>query len=221
MSWKSVGGWLVLIALLLVAVSNRSARRQQSRAVSLLSAEPFAGTGGADDAAANKLLQAVRQQVASVQQLTRSTQAVDAELETALRDAAATPSAVARQCAVGCTEHGNCNELTGECTCGLTRTGPACETPTMPACSLGGAPSRAASLEGWARGGASQRFAFGGDPTALSAGGSLDDVVNLSFLAAEDFWAGMRNVMPKGDERRTNVRYRWVGMVTCACVEQV
>jgi len=54
MSWKSLAGWLVLVALLLVAISNRSARRQQSRAVSLLSPEPFAGTGGADDPAANK-----------------------------------------------------------------------------------------------------------------------------------------------------------------------
>ena len=102
-----------------------------------------------------------------------------------------------RACPEGCTEHGNCNELTGECTCGLTRRGPACQEPTMPACMLGG------------RG--------AGAPSASPGG--VDEVINLSFLVAESFWGGLRDVRTD-DPRRKKVAHRWVGMVTCDCVEQ-
>ena len=40
-------------------------------------------------------------------------------------------------CPVGCTAHGNCNELSGECACPLTHGGAACDEPRMPACELG------------------------------------------------------------------------------------
>ena len=41
------------------------------------------------------------------------------------------------RCPRGCTRHGNCNGLTGECACPLTHRGPACDEPTMPACATG------------------------------------------------------------------------------------
>eukprot|EP00967_Tisochrysis_lutea_P084428 scaffold117993_cov34-Tisochrysis_lutea.AAC.3 len=120
------------------------------------------------------------------------------------------------RCADGCTSYGNCNELTGECTCGLSRSGANCAMPTMPACSLQAGPG--APREGWTRGRSGARRAFG-DGT-LEDGGSLDDVINLSYLASENFWGGLRDVTEK-DPRRKSIRHRWVGMVTCDCVEQV
>ena len=47
-----------------------------------------------------------------------------------------------------------------------------------------------------------------------------EEVVNLSGMASEGFWYGMRDVRAKGDARRTAPPHRWVGMVTCRCVRQ-
>lgn len=252
-------GWLVALALVLLGVAHQRARRQVRSTV--LRAEATAGATAAADADAEvaELVRAVRQQVASVQKLSEQGRAADAEIEAALHDAqrlAGGDSAPAggRGCPPGCTEHGNCNGLTGECTCGLTRKGAACQTPTMPACSLeaaAGAPPGA--LAGWVRGGAGSHRAFGGNGGEAGwredgksgggksgggkqgggkgggrsgrggggEGGGLDDVVNLSYLTAETFWAGLRDMRLKDDPRRTSPGYRWVGMVTCACVEQV
>ena len=52
------------------------------------------------------------------------------------RARAPSPSTPPR-CPRGCTRHGNCNGLTGECACPLTHRGPACDEPTMPACATG------------------------------------------------------------------------------------
>ena len=68
------------------------------------------------------------------------------------------------RCQAGCTERGNCNELTGECACPLTHSGAACDQPLMPAC----------------------RMHTGGD------GGGNGSEINLSFLAADHFWSHER-----------------------------
>ena len=39
----------------------------------------------------------------------------------------------AKTCPRGCTLHGNCDEITGECACPFTHGGPACDEPRMPA----------------------------------------------------------------------------------------
>ena len=39
-------------------------------------------------------------------------------------------------CAAGCTRHGNCDAVTGECACPFTHGGKACDEPRMPACAL-------------------------------------------------------------------------------------
>lgn len=96
--------------------------------------------------ALEETLGAVRGQVGSLRTLVARTQAASLALKERLRSepsAAATeedrvvvePSA-ARSCPDGCERHGNCNALTGECSCSLTHRGAACEAPTMPACEL-------------------------------------------------------------------------------------
>lgn len=236
-------------ALALLGVAHQTARRQARWTV--LHAEAAADAPAAEAEVA-ELIRAVRQARARVQTLTEQGRAADAEIEAALRDADRPPAdgpapAGNRGCPAGCTEHGNCNELTGQCTCGLTRTGVACQEPTMPACSLeaadGGPPG---ALAGWVRGGAAARRAFGSNGKGggkhgggkggrkqgggkgggegqggVGSVGGLDDVINLSYLAAESFWGGLRDMRVKDEPRRQNPRYRWVGMVTCVCVEQV
>ena len=103
-------------------------------------------------------------------------------------------STQARACAMGCERHGNCDPLTGKCSCPPTYEGVACEVPTMPDCS-----------------------------TADVRGAEADDdaFVNLSGLASEAFWWMMRDVRPDpADVRRVSPPYRWVGLVTCRCVRQ-
>ena len=52
-------------------------------------------------------------------------------------DAEAAQAVVKRMaCPPTCENHGNCNELTGECNCPLTHRGAACDKPTMPACEI-------------------------------------------------------------------------------------
>ncbi|KAL3917849.1 MAG: hypothetical protein SGPRY_006244, partial [Prymnesium sp.] len=95
------------------------------------------------------------------------------------------------QCLPGCEEWGNCNRLTGECSCPFTREGSACQKPTMPDCATGG------------------------------GRGDVDGFVNLAGLVGERFWWNMRDLRLDGtDKRRLDPPHRWVGLVTCRCVEQ-
>ena len=102
---------------------------------------------------------------------------------------------VGRRCISGCSRIGNCNELMGECACGLAFSGPSCSTPTMPACTVG--------------------------PTGDTAGpgAAADEVINLSWLASEEFWWQLRDITAQ-DARRKAPLYRWAGPVPCACVLQ-
>ena len=96
-------------------------------------------------AALEETLGAVRGQVGSLRTLVARTKAASLALKERLRTQ---PSAeegggsggvepgAARSCPEGCERHGNCNALTGECSCSLTHRGTACEVPTMPACEL-------------------------------------------------------------------------------------
>ncbi|KAL1526918.1 hypothetical protein AB1Y20_015609 [Prymnesium parvum] len=106
------------------------------------------------------------------------------------RPSASPPTA----CPKGCEVYGNCNELSGECACPFTREGAACDQPTMPDCATGGGPAD---------------------------GSEVDAFVNLAGLAGEQFWWNLRDIRNDGkDWRRRSPPYRWVGMVTCRCVEQ-
>ena len=104
----------------------------------------------------------------------------------------------AKACPAGCTKHGNCDAVTGTCSCPPTHEGAACNVPTMPDC----ATTSGASASG--------------------ADSADDGFVNLSGMASEQFWWMMRDVKPKPEEepRRRNPPYRWVGLVTCSCVRQ-
>lgn len=101
-----------------------------------------------------------------------------------------------RRCPAGCTRHGNCDEVAGKCSCPPTYEGAACDVPTMPSCAIGTAPDR--------------------------DGDADDGFINLSNMASEQFWWMMRDVRPdpKQDERRRAPPYRWMGLVTCACVRE-
>ena len=55
-------------------------------------------------------------------------------------------ASTARSCPTGCSRHGNCNALTGECVCAPTHAGAACERPLLPACALGGADDETLNL---------------------------------------------------------------------------
>jgi len=216
---------LAALLLLFLGVAISAASRIAALRLAASNVDPAASDGGGGysvvpEIVLKGLAGAVRTQAGAVDALLRESREVGTEVEMALRDqararesaaaAAAPPTSSAappaaglplplptRACPEGCTEHGNCNELTGECTCGLTRRGPACQEPTMPACMLGG------------RG--------AGAPSASPGG--VDEVINLSFLVAESFWGGLRDVRTD-DPRRKKVAHRWVGMVTCDCVEQ-
>ena len=61
-------------------------------------------------------------------------------------NAPAATAATARSCPTGCSRHGNCNALTGECVCAPTHAGAACERPLLPACALGGADDETLNL---------------------------------------------------------------------------
>ena len=41
-----------------------------------------------------------------------------------------------QKCPAGCTRRGNCDQLTGQCSCPFTHGGSACDRPLMPACEL-------------------------------------------------------------------------------------
>ena len=88
----------------------------------------------------------VRSQVGSLKKLVARTQAASLALKERIRAESSAAAAGAgggviepsppRHCPEGCEKHGNCNALTGECSCSLTHRGAACELPTMPACEL-------------------------------------------------------------------------------------
>ena len=97
----------------------------------------------------------------------------------------------ARTCSPGCTQHGNCNQLTGECMCGLTHTGPSCSAPTMPACALPpgelGEPDTPHRLVAHAR--CDDLL-----PSTDAEGADAGDVINLSGMASEAFWSSLRDI---------------------------
>ena len=112
-------------------------------------------------------------------------------------DAAVEPHGAGTQttsCPSGCTRHGNCDALTGKCSCPPTFRGAACDVPTMPSCAT--------------------------VPTGEA--GDEDGYVNLSGMASEQFWWMLRDIRPnpKDDERRRSPPFRWVGVVTCDCVRE-
>ena len=61
--------------------------------------------------------------------------------------------AVATACPVGCTTHGVCDPIVGQCMCPLTRTGASCSELALPACAVHGQPLRPTFLlhRGWER----------------------------------------------------------------------
>ena len=142
---------------------------------------------------------------------------VAAAAHTAVAKPAAAPVPT-KPCPAGCTDHGNCDAVTGVCSCPPTFEGPACEVPTMPACATGDGSSKQQQQ---------QQHAVGSTTTS-SAAAAADDAddedgfVNLSGMAAEQFWWMLRDVKPNPDEdpRRSSPPFRWVGMVTCSCVRQ-
>ncbi|KAL1496640.1 hypothetical protein AB1Y20_014243 [Prymnesium parvum] len=81
-------------------------------------------------------------------------------------DAFPAPTPLASTCPAQCTLHGNCNELTGECTCPMTRRGASCEHATMPSCVAGG------------------------------GGEEKEEEINFSLLASDGFWARARAGLP-------------------------
>eukprot|EP00965_Chrysotila_dentata_P020482 678736-Pleurochrysis_carterae.AAC.3 len=54
--------------------------------------------------------------------------------------------AMPRDCQHGCSLHGTCNLLSGECSCPISRIGPACEQLAMPDCVIDGEPLRMYSI---------------------------------------------------------------------------
>lgn len=118
-----------------------------------------------------------------------------------------------KPCPAGCTRHGNCDAVTGVCSCPPTYEGAACDVPTMPDCST----SRRAS--GPAE---QQQQQQQEQQEQQQKQGDEDGFVNLSGLASEQFWWMLRDVKPdpKEDVRRRAPPFRWVGMVPCGCVRQ-
>ena len=102
-------------------------------------------------------------------------------------------------CVAGCSRHGNCNLLTGECVCGLTHRGESCNEPTMPSCSLGS--TNASEAEGG------------------SGHGRSSETINLSGLVSERFWDQMRD-LTTNHPYRTSPPIRWLGAVPCGCVRE-
>ena len=60
---------------------------------------------------------------------------------------------MAAACPVGCTTHGVCDPVVGQCMCPLTRTGASCSELALPACAVRGQPLRPTFLlhRGWER----------------------------------------------------------------------
>ena len=111
------------------------------------------------------------------------------------KDAAALPASypvvetnISSLCPIGCERFGNCNELTGECVCPLSRKGAACEEPTMPMCRTSGTHS--------------------GDARAT------EEEINLSVLVSDSFWQRLKHKPPTSALRRSPP-FRWIGAVTC------
>jgi hypothetical protein len=153
-TWASRVALVVGLTVLLAALLSSSGRllRQPMHVTTIRTTStrapvaPGASVQQEPAVALEETLGAVRGQVGSLRTLVARTQAASLALKERLRSepsAAATeedrvvvePSA-ARSCPDGCERHGNCNALTGECSCSLTHRGAACEAPTMPACEL-------------------------------------------------------------------------------------
>ena len=203
-------------------------------------------------AALEETLGAVRGQVGSLRTLVARTKAASLALKGRLRTQ---PSAeegggsgvepgAARSCPEGCERHGNCNALTGECSCSLTHRGTACEVPTMPACELDSEGhvinlSLLASESFWcaarvrlrARGPFSPSSRRSPSGAQLARRGTRRAAAWTHRVAASAHGCGyrpvcacgcrwmLRDVRP-GEERRTKPLHRWVGPVPCACVRQ-
>ena len=212
-----------VIVMCLHTLSERSSAGPPQRTVRLLAADSLTADAG-DDAT---LLSAVRAQASEVRSLISRTEQMERTLSDMLEDSkngvsssessTSTSSARAgRTCPAGCTRHGNCDELSGQCACPPTYTGTACDVPTMPACSTR---VRHGRRRGRRRGGVD-----GGGTSGGGDGTEEEDesFVNLSGIASENFWWMMRDVKPKPSEdpRRASPPFRWVGLVTCECVRQ-
>ena len=212
-----------VIVMCLHTLRERSSAGPPQRTVRLLAADSLTADAG-DDAT---LLSAVRAQASEVRSLISRTEQMERTLSDILEDSkgggsssessTSTSSARAgRTCPAGCTRHGNCDELSGQCACPPTYTGAACDVPTMPACSTRGRHGR---RRGRRRGGVDVGGTGGGGDGTEEEDESF---VNLSGIASENFWWMMRDVKPKPSEdpRRASPPFRWVGLVTCECVRQ-
>ena len=147
-AWASRVAVVVGLTVLLAALLSSSGRLiHQPKHVTTIRTTSTRVPGSPRQVPAQAVLEAtlgsVRSQVGSLKTLVARTQAASLALKERLR---AEPSAAAaeqgeqvigpKRCAAGCERHGNCNALTGECSCSLTHRGEACERPTMPACEL-------------------------------------------------------------------------------------
>ena len=180
-------------------------------------------------------IEEVRAQTHAIQDLLRRHMDVEIELRgvvnntsrAAARDADHSSISIEdiqlKPCPVGCTKHGNCDAVTGTCSCPPTHEGASCSVPTMPDCAT----------------------------TSASDGAddATDAFVNLSGLASEQFWWNLRDMRPDPNDeppcrrrrsasnwssghhqsptsprrcpqRRRQPPFRWAGFVTCGCVRQ-
>ena len=145
--WASRAALVVGLTVLLAALLSSSGLRHVTTIRTTTTRAPVAPGARVQQmpaAALEETLGAVRGQVGSLRTLVARTKAASLALKERLRTQ---PSAeegggsgvepgAARSCPEGCERHGNCNALTGECSCSLTHRGTACEVPTMPACEL-------------------------------------------------------------------------------------
>ena len=152
--WASRIALVVGLTVLLAALLSSSGRllRQPRHVTTIRTTNtrapvaPGARVQQVPAAALEETLGAVRSQVGSLRTLVARTQAASLALKERLRtepsaevteeDGGGVDPSAARSCPDGCERHGNCNALTGECSCSLTHRGAACEVPTMPACEL-------------------------------------------------------------------------------------
>ena len=148
--WASRVALIVGLTVLLAALLSSSGRllRQPRHVTTIRTTNtrapvaPGARVQQVPAAALEETLGAVRGQVGSLRTLVARTQAASLALKERLRaavteeDGGGVDPSAARSCPDGCERHGNCNALTGECSCSLTHRGAACEVPTMPACEL-------------------------------------------------------------------------------------
>ena len=148
--WASRVALVVGLTVLLAALLSSSGRllRQPRHVTTIRTTNtrapvaPGARVQQMPAAALEETLGAVRGQVGSLRTLVARTQAASLALKERLHagvteeDGGGVDPSAARSCPDGCERHGNCNALTGECSCSLTHRGAACEAPTMPACEL-------------------------------------------------------------------------------------